>query len=96
MKRESSKEWDGKCIEEYDRYQGVAELMPFAKGVSGKSNEFDENGNETKTDFMKMMKIVKDSGYTGYVDIEYEGEISEDEGIKLTKALLEKVGAALS
>lgn len=89
--------WEGECVEEYDRYLGVAEMMPFAKGISAKSHNFDENGNETQTDFLKMMKIVKDAGYTGYVDIEYEGENhSEDEGIKLTKALLERVGAELS
>ena len=89
--------WEGECVEEYHRYLGVAEMMPFAKGISAKSHNFDENGNETQTDFLKMMKIVKDAGYTGYVDIEYEGENhSEDEGIKLTKALLERVGAELS
>ncbi len=97
VRRDSGTEWGGACVEEYDRYQGVAELMPFAKGVSAKSNDFDENGNEIHTDYMKMLKIVKDSGYTGYIDIEYEGDkLSEDEGIKMTKALLEKVGAALS
>lgn len=79
------------CINEYDRYQGIAELMPYAKGVSAKSHEFDENGNEVSSDFLKIMKIVKESGFRGYVGIEYEGsQLSEDEGIKATKALLEK------
>lgn len=76
----------------YDRYKGVTELMPFAKGVSAKSHEFNDKGDEVKTDYMKMMKIVKDAGYGGYVGIEYEGgKHSEPEGIKLTKKLLEKV-----
>ena len=76
---------------EYDRYQGVAELMPYAKGVSAKSHAFDANGNDTGIDYAKMMDIVKKAGYKGYVGIEFEGDkISEDEGIKLTKALLEK------
>ena len=67
--------------------------MPFAKGVSAKSHEFDEEGNETKTDFYKMLQIVKDAGYKGYIGIEYEGAtLSEDEGIMATKKLLEKVG----
>jgi sugar phosphate isomerase/epimerase len=80
------------CIKEYDRYQGITELMPYAKGVSAKSHDFDENGNETNSDFLRIMKIVKESGFKGYVGIEYEGrELSEDEGIKATKALLEKV-----
>jgi len=82
------------CVNEYDKYQGMAELMPYAKGVSAKSGEFDENGNEVNSDFLRIMKIVKESGFEGYVGIEYEGaELSEDEGIKATKKLLEKVFA---
>ena len=66
--------------------------MPFAKGVSAKSREFDSSGNEVQTDFSKIMKLVLDANYHGYVGVEYEGrKHSEDEGIKLTKALLEKV-----
>lgn len=83
---------DFSCLEEYDRYQGIEELMPWAKAVSAKSNEFDENGNEVSSDFLRIMRIVKAAGYTGDVGIEYEGsQLSEDEGIKATKALLEKV-----
>lgn len=78
----------------YDRYQGLADLMPFAKGVSAKSHEFDAAGNEIRTDFRKAMKIVKEAGYRGFVGIEYEGSVdSEVEGIRKTKALLEKVFA---
>jgi len=81
----------------YDRYQGVRELMPFAKGVSAKSHDFDAEGNETKTDFRKMMKIVLDAGFHGYVGIEYEGsKAPEPEGIKATKKLLERVRSELS
>ena len=80
------------CTHEYDRYQGMADLMPYAKGVSAKSHEFDANGNELDSDFLKIMQIVKESGFKGYVGIEYEGnQLSEDAGIKATKALLEKV-----
>lgn len=78
--------------EEYDRYKGVKELMPFAKAVSAKSHDFDADGNETHTDYMKMMKIVVDAGYRGYCGIEYEGgKLSEPEGILATKKLLERV-----
>lgn len=84
------------CSQEYDRYQGIAELMPYAKAVSAKSTDFDEDGNEVYSDFLRIMRIVKDSGYRGYVGIEYEGtQLSEDEGIKATKALLERVIAQL-
>jgi sugar phosphate isomerase/epimerase len=77
---------------EYDRYRGVTDLMPYAKGVSGKTHDFDENGNETQIDYAKMMKIISDSGFKGYIDVEYEGtKMSEDEGIKATIALLKRV-----
>jgi L-ribulose-5-phosphate 3-epimerase len=81
---------------EYDRYKGVAELMPFARGVSGKSHDFDAEGNEIHTDYYRMMKIVVDAGYHGYVDVEYEGtSLNEIDGILATKRLLEKVRARL-
>ena len=80
----------------YDRYKGVKELMPYAKGVSAKSHVFNDEGDETNTDYYKMMKIVKDAGYRGYVGIEYEGkELSESAGIMATKVLLEKVAEQL-
>lgn len=76
----------------YDRYQGVTELMPYAKAVSAKSHDFDAEGNETHTDYQRMMKIVVDAGYQGYVGIEYEGrDLSEHDGILATKRLLERV-----
>ena len=81
----------------YDRYQGVAELMPFAKAVSAKSHDFDGEGNETHTDYRRMLKIVLDAGYRGYIGIEYEGGgLSEDDGIRHTKALLETVRGELA
>ena len=79
----------------YDRYQGLKDTIPFAKGVSAKSHDFDKDGNETKTDFYEAMKICLDAGYRGHVGIEYEGgKISEPEGIRKTQALLEKVRGA--
>ncbi len=82
---------ESNCIKEYDRYRGTKELMPFAKGVSAKSGSFNDHGMETRIDYYKMMKIVKDAGYQGYVGIEYEGDMPEDEGVMATKKLLEKV-----
>ena len=81
----------------YDRYKGVSELAPFAKGVSAKSNDFDNQGNETQTDYYKMIKIVLESGYDGHIGIEYEGnKLDEMAGILATKQLLERVGKSLS
>ena len=83
--------------EQYDRYKGVQEMMPFAKGVSAKSGEFDEHGNEVRIDYRRMMKIVLDAGYHGYVGIEYSGNtLSEPDGIRATKKLLELVRTELS
>jgi sugar phosphate isomerase/epimerase len=81
---------------EYDKYKGTKQLMPFAKGVSAKSHEFDAEGNETQKDYYKLLKIVKDAGYRGYIGIEYEGQtLSQDEGILATKKLLIKAGKAV-
>lgn len=84
------------CAKAYDRYQGTRELMPYAKGASAKTYDFDENGNAIETDYMRIMEIVKESGFKGIVGIEYEGsKLDEYEGIRKTKALLERVGTAI-
>lgn len=81
----------------YDRYKGTGELMPFAKAVSAKSHEFDADGNETGTDYRRMMKVVLDAGYRGWVGVEYEGsKHSPREGTKLTKKLLETIRSEMS
>jgi sugar phosphate isomerase/epimerase len=82
---------------DYDRYQGVADLMPFAKAVSAKSHDFDADGNETRTDYARMMRIVLDAGFHSWVGIEYEGDrLPEREGIAATKRLLERVRDAVA
>lgn len=97
VKREGGERWGAPCIDEYDKYKGVLELMPFAHGVSAKTYDFDANGNETTIDYKKMLKIVKEAGYTGYIGIEYEGSrLSEQDGIKATKALLLKVAGEIN
>ena len=85
------------CLEAYDRYKGVSEMMPFARGVSAKSYAFDDQGEEMVIDYTRMMQIVKESGFDGYIGIEYEGsQLSEAEGIKATKKLLEKTWKKLN
>ena len=89
MERVGGVRWGAPCIKEYNRYLGVAELMPYAKGVSAKSHDFDKSCNETKTNYRKMLQIVKEAKYTGYIGIEYEGDkLSEVEGIRKTIDLL--------
>jgi sugar phosphate isomerase/epimerase len=85
------------CVEMYDRYKGTEELMKYAKGVSAKTYDFDAQGNCVETDYARMLPIVKSAGYTGHIGIEYEGsKLSEEEGIRATKALLEKIAAQIS
>ena len=91
LKREGGVMWGAPCAEEYDRYKGIEEILPFAKGVSAKSYDFDAEGNDTKIDYKKMLDLVKASGYSGFIGVEYEGEKDpEIDGIKKTKALIEK------
>jgi sugar phosphate isomerase/epimerase len=93
-----------KCLEEYDRYKGIEELMPYAKGIHAKTHVFDADGNDTETDFSKMFHIIKQSGFNGWVSIEYEGGLlkmygkdskylDDDAGVLATKKLVEKVAA---
>ncbi|HVG12695.1 MAG TPA: sugar phosphate isomerase/epimerase family protein [Flavisolibacter sp.] len=82
------------CLEEYDRYKGTKEMMPFAKGVSAKAYNFDDAGNCLETDYVKMMQILKAAGFEGYIGIEYEGDgLTEEEGIKKTRDLLLRTAA---
>jgi sugar phosphate isomerase/epimerase len=76
----------------YDRYQGVDEMMPFAKAVSAKSHDFSDSGEETGTDFSRMIEIVLSHGYDGFIGIEYEGDrLSEHEGVVATRELLQRL-----
>jgi sugar phosphate isomerase/epimerase len=77
---------------EYDRYLGITEMMPFAKAVSAKSHDFDAAGNETTKDYRRLMKIVLDAGFHGWIGIEYEGDrMSERDGVRATLRLLERI-----
>jgi len=78
--------------EEYDRYEGVRQLMPWARAVSAKSYAFDEHGREMTIDYERMMRIVRDAGYDGYIGIEYEGDrLSEEAGVRATMMLLRRM-----
>jgi len=77
----------------FDRYEGVALLMPFAKALSAKSHDFAEDGRETATDFARMMQLARAADYRGWVGVEYEGgRLGEHDGIIATRRLLERVG----
>jgi sugar phosphate isomerase/epimerase len=89
IRRNDPADYSKGCAEMYDIYKGVEELMPYAKAVSAKSHNFDEAGNETEIDYGKMLQIVKDAGYSGFIGVEYEGnELGEEEGIIATRDLI--------
>ena len=101
VKRDLNLNFSAKCFSQYDKYLGVKELLPYAKGISAKSTQFDLKGNETDTNFKKMVRLIKKSNFEGYISIEYEGAIrdtfsqqnnhlSTHDGILATKKLLEK------
>ncbi|MCM4160641.1 sugar phosphate isomerase/epimerase [Antarcticibacterium flavum] len=97
LKREGGERWEAACVDEYPKYQGVEEMMPHAMAVSAKSYEFDENGQETSIDYGRMLQIVKDAGYTGYIGVEFEGQdLSAEEGIIATRDLLIEEGQKLN
>jgi sugar phosphate isomerase/epimerase len=97
VKRKEGSTW-GECEEVYpDKYEGIKMMLTAAKAVSAKSYDFDENGNETTLDYPRIIQLVKDSGYTGFIGVEYEGErLGENEGIQATKNLLLKAAQSVN
>ncbi|WP_373071613.1 sugar phosphate isomerase/epimerase family protein [Zeaxanthinibacter enoshimensis] len=97
IKRNYADDGSWNCDEQYDIYKGVKELMPYAKAVSAKSHDFDEEGNETEIDYSRVLQIVKDAGYSGFIGVEYEGDgMGEEAGIMATKELLLKAAKDLN
>ena len=98
LRREKNERWDNKCLEEYDKYQGIDELMDKSLGsVSAKSYDFDNQGNETSIDYERMVKIIKKHDFSGYIGVEYGGgeyggvPMSDDKGTIATRNLLLKL-----
>ncbi|WGK65952.1 sugar phosphate isomerase/epimerase family protein [Croceiramulus getboli] len=89
LEREDGERWGTPCVKEYPIYQGIQEMMPFAKAVSAKAYNFDTEGQETKLDYQRILQIIKEAGYRGYIGIEYEGDLADPiEGINRTRDLL--------
>ena len=96
IKRADPDDYSAGCAEMYDIYQGVGELMPYAKAVSAKSHVFNADGQEAQIDYTRMLQIVKDAGYRGFIGVEYEGdELGEEAGILATKKLMLETAAKL-
>jgi len=92
VRREKGDLYESPCVEHYDSYKGVEELLPYAKGMSAKTFDFDSQLNETTIDYKRMLTLVKASGYKGYISVEYEGKrLTEEKGIRATTAMLEEL-----
>ncbi len=97
IRRKDPKDYSAGCAEAYDIYKGVEELMVHAKAVSAKSHEFNADGDEVEIDYVKMLQIVKDAGYSGFIGVEYEGStLTEKEGIIATKDLMLRAAKKLT
>ena len=96
LERQDGSRWGSPCIKQYPDPVGALELMmPYAHAVSSKSYAFDPSGNETTIDYPAMLQVIKQSGYSGYIGVEYEGSEPEMIGIQKTLALLQKTAANL-
>jgi L-ribulose-5-phosphate 3-epimerase len=71
---------------------GITLLAPHAIHVHGKSYSFSADGEETTINYGMAMQALRAAGYDGVLSIEFEGEGSPAEGIRKTKALIEKHG----
>lgn len=74
----------------YDKYQGVKDMLPWAKAICAKVHKIKPDGEAAQTDFERMLKIVKEGGFRGYVGIEFEGGADPVAGVLGTKRLIEK------
>lgn len=83
----------GNFPDSVNRYDAVEMFMPFAKAVSAKSSRFTPDGLVEETDFFRMMRIVRDGGYHGYVGVESGAgtQEGEAEAIRKTRDLLKRI-----
>lgn len=82
-------------FKDYDKYQGVKDMLPWARAICAKVHHIEEDGSAKDTDFTKMLNIVKDGGFKGYIGIEFEGKSDPVAGILGTKKLIEKTLAEI-
>lgn len=75
---------------DYDKYQGVKDMLPWAKAICAKVHEINSDGEAAHTDFARMLKILKQGGFKGFIGIEFEGAADPVSGVLKTKELIEK------
>lgn len=87
--------WVGVCLDFGNFRPGHAEedferLAPHAIHVHAKSYAFDDSGEETSIPYRHRIGVLKGTGYTGTLSIEYEGDGDPVEGIQKTRHLIER------
>lgn len=81
---------------EYDRYKGVEAMLPFARALSAKSQDFTADCAEMHTDYSRMLRLVQSAHYSGWIGIEYEGKVlGEVDGARRTRDLLLRLGCRI-
>jgi acyl-CoA thioesterase-1 len=74
-----------------DVYAGTAAMMPHAAVVSAKMHNFDADGRQVDFDYARLMRIVRASGFSGIVAIEWEGKgLVPIEGVRQSRLLIER------
>lgn len=81
----------GNFPREVDRYDAIAKLLPYARGVSFKCFDF-KGGKEITMDMDRIMGLIRQSSYSNrWVGIEFEGNrLTEFEGVQAAKSYLLK------
>ena len=76
-------------------YEGTEAMLPHTITVSCKMHSFDNEGNQPDFDYLRLMKMIKQSDYKGILAIEWEGSALEPvAGVRASKKLIEKSLAA--
>lgn len=65
----------------------LAEVMPYANHVHAKFWELNRRGEEANVPYEPLLKIIKESGFEGYISSEYEGYVTDKKfnGFEATK-----------
>jgi sugar phosphate isomerase/epimerase len=71
-------------------YENIPKLGSSILVVHAKMYGFNEQGEETTLDYGRIIKLLKEIGYNGDYNIEFEGNLPDYEGVKKTLALLQK------
>ena len=72
-------------------YKGTEAMLPHTITVSCKMHSFDKSGKQPDFNYLRLMKMIKQSKYKGILAIEWEGSALEPiPGVLASKKLIEK------